>query len=83
MNDPADIQADPHISARSFVHSPIPGDPLAVVGNPISFRGEALDEPLAPSRWPTLGQDTERILSERLGLGADEISTLRQAGDIA
>ncbi len=83
MNDAASIVADPHVAARSFVSYPIPGDPLVVVGNPIAFRGGGAREPEPPSRWPTLGQDTERILAERLGLSSQEIAALRADGDIA
>jgi len=83
MNDAESIVSDPHIVTRSFIQFPIPGDPLAVVGNPIAFRRADAPTPEPPSRWPALGQDTDRILSTRLGLTQDEIAALREKGSIA
>jgi formyl-CoA transferase len=86
VNDAADIVSDPHVTQRDFVTHPIPGDSLAIVGNPIAFRpfrpeGEREQRP--PARWPTLGRDTERILRERLDLPPREIESLREEGAIA
>ena len=61
----------------------VPGEALAVVGNPIAFRREGAEAPEPPARWPTLGQDTARILQERLGLGSEAIASLREEGCIA
>jgi formyl-CoA transferase len=83
LNDAASIVADPHVSERGFINHPIPGDPLAVVGNPIAFRRDGAREASPPARWPTLGQDTDRILRERLELSSEEIASLREAGNIA
>jgi len=83
MNDAESILSDPHVIDRSFIQFPVPGDPLAVVGSPIAFRRAGAPAPLPPSRWPTLGQDTDRILSTRLGLTQDEIAALREQGSIA
>ena len=80
INDADSIRRDPHVTDRHFVHEPDPGHDIAVVGNPIAFRGTEGDPPAAPSRWPRLGQDTDRILHERLGLDAEEIASLRAQG---
>ncbi len=83
VNDAQSVLADPHIQGRSFVHYPVPSENLAVVGNPIAFRREGASPEKDPARWPTLGQDTERVLRERLGLGPEAIAALREAGSIA
>jgi CoA:oxalate CoA-transferase len=48
---------------------------VRLVPQPVHFAGSA---PMAPMRVPTLGEDTETVLSE-LGLSAVEISALRAA----
>lgn len=86
VNDAASILSDPHVQARNFIHHPVEGSDLAVVGNPIAFRSihtDAQPNPERPSRWPTLGQDTERILRERLGLAPEAIAELQEQGRIA
>ena len=52
---------------------------LMVVGNPIKLS----ETPEVPDdRWPTLGQHTDEILQEDLGLETSEIESLREAGVI-
>ena len=91
VNLAADIRDDPHVRARSFVHevpAPDGSRELAIVGNPIGFGvgfgaeggGEATPE---PRPWPVLGEDTDRVLRERLGLDEREIEDLRTKGAIA
>ncbi len=85
VNNAQDIRRDPHVKARSFLHEIETGDgaePVAVVGNPIAFQ-PAPPEPREPARWPTLGEHTEQVLRDRLGLDAGEIRALREEGCIA
>ena len=86
VNTAADIVADPHVLSREFiVAADTPEYQVRVVANPIAFR------PASPSRsaerprprWPLLGEGTDRILEQRLGLSAAEIARLRDDGAIA
>ena len=52
------------------------GGPVRVAGNPIKYIDEAAPPPRNP---PALGQDTEQVLREVLGLEAEEISRLRDS----
>ena len=84
VNNAQDIRRDPHVQARSFLHEIDMGNgaaPVAVVGNPIAFQ-PAPPEPREPAQWPTLGEHTEQVLGERLGLDAHEIRALREEGCI-
>jgi crotonobetainyl-CoA:carnitine CoA-transferase CaiB-like acyl-CoA transferase len=84
VNDAADIRADPHVRARRLVHQvhAADGHTVAVVGNPIDFGGSAGDGG-EPAPWPLLGADTDRVLSDRLGLTLEELSDLRARGVVA
>ena len=87
VNTAADIAADPHVQQRDFiVEVDSPEGTVRIVANPIAFRREGAEAPHArsePACWPTLGQDTDRILSERLELSPDRITALRAAGVVA
>jgi formyl-CoA transferase len=79
-NTPEDILADPHLRAHHMLLDvPRPDDrpPFAVVGNPVKVAG--IDEE-AVRRWPMLGQHTENILADELGLTETEIAGLRDRG---
>jgi formyl-CoA transferase len=87
VNSAADIEADRHVTTRPLIHHIDTGDPggadhrvVSVVGNPISF-GTA--PPPAPRRWPLVGEDTERVLTQRLALEPAELASLRAQGVIA
>jgi crotonobetainyl-CoA:carnitine CoA-transferase CaiB-like acyl-CoA transferase len=78
INDLAQVFADPQVQARGLrMELPHPdAGRIPQVANPIRYS----DADLAYTRaGPTLGQDTERILRELVGLGPDEISRLRAA----
>ena len=82
VNTASDIAADPHVQARGLVHRferPEGGPPVDVVGSPLDFLGEERSAPI-PSRWPGLGAQTERVLSEWLGLPAERIAALKRKG---
>jgi len=83
VNSAADIRADPHVVARRLVHElDADSSTVAVVGNPIDFGGSPADG-AEPAPWPLLGADTDRVLSERLGLTPEELSDLRARGVVA
>jgi formyl-CoA transferase len=87
VNSAADIETDPHVTVRPLIHHIDTGEPgdsahrvVSVVGNPISF-GTA--PPPSPQRWPLVGEDTERVLTQRLSLEPAELASLRAQGVIA
>lgn len=71
--------SDPQVLARNMVvevDSQHYG-PIQMTGNPIKMSGMNDEEFLAP---PTLGEHTESVLSDWLGLSAERIAQLRQDG---
>jgi len=82
-NTAEDIIDDPHVRDHNMILEiprPDADAPLLVVGNPIKLSGMT---ETAPTRWPTLGEHTDEILSEELGLSQDEIDALRERGVLA
>jgi crotonobetainyl-CoA:carnitine CoA-transferase CaiB-like acyl-CoA transferase len=78
VNDVAEILADPHVRARGLVGSfdyPEVGEFKALA---IPYRFLGWDNPEI-GRPPALGEHTDRLLREMLGLSAQEISRLREA----
>jgi formyl-CoA transferase len=78
----ADLAADPHVAARDMlieVPRPDGGRPLLVVGNPVKLSRMA-EGPVA--RFPSLGEHTDEVLRETLGLGDAELAALRARGAI-
>lgn len=85
VNQASDITSDPHVVDRGLVHRfdrPGSEDKIDVVGSPLHFAGStAPREPdTPPQRWPTLGEQTDEVLREWLGLAPAEISSLRSEG---
>jgi len=78
-----DLVADPHVAARDMlIEVPHPGAerPMLMVGNPVKLSAS----PEGPvTRFPSLGEHTERVLREMLALGDEELASLREAGAIA
>ena len=73
------VFADPQVLARSMLveaQHPTIGT-LRMTGSPLKLRSIET-RPLEPP--PLLGQHTEEVLRERLGLGAAEVEALRAAG---
>jgi crotonobetainyl-CoA:carnitine CoA-transferase CaiB-like acyl-CoA transferase len=76
INNLAQVFADPQVRAREMrvdVPHPTAGS-VPQVRHPVRFSGDATATMRAP---PTLGQHTEQVLAERLGLDAERIARLR------
>ncbi len=75
--------ADPQIEARGMriemPHPALGGDPAPLIASPIRMSETPASYRRAP---PTLGQHTDEVLGELLGLGAAEIEALRGRGAI-
>ncbi|HYT91791.1 MAG TPA: CaiB/BaiF CoA-transferase family protein [Gemmataceae bacterium] len=79
--DYARLFAQPQAEARGLrvtVRDP-EGRPVDLVGTPFHIDGATLPPPSAP---PQLGQDTDRVLGELLGLDAAQLEQLRAQGVI-
>jgi crotonobetainyl-CoA:carnitine CoA-transferase CaiB-like acyl-CoA transferase len=79
--DYAQLFEQPQAAARGLrvtVRDP-DGRPVDLVGTPFHIQGATLPEPTSP---PRLGQDTERVLTELLGLDAARLAELRGRGVI-
>jgi CoA:oxalate CoA-transferase len=73
-----DLLASGHIAARKLLqpaHNAKLGD-IEVVPQPVRFSDSA---PVAPTRVPTLGEDTDTVLRRELGLDETRIAALRAA----
>jgi crotonobetainyl-CoA:carnitine CoA-transferase CaiB-like acyl-CoA transferase len=78
VNDVAEILSDPHVRARGLVGSfDYPGvGEFKALALPFKFLGWDNPEIGTP---PTLGEDTERVLAEKLGYSMARIEALRSA----
>ena len=75
-----EVVNDPHLNARGLwtdIEHPRRGK-TRVPNSPIRLHGAAPGTVARPA--PLLGQDTDRVLSELLGLTGDELTALRAAG---
>lgn len=77
------VFADPQAQHRDMqVTLPYPGakdGTVDLIGNPIKFSETPVEYRRAP---PRVGQDTDAVLGELLGLGPDEVAALRAKGVI-
>lgn len=76
LNTVSQILADPHIQARGLIHEI---DLLRLVGPPVGF---SQTPPTVRTPPPDLGEHTDAILRERLGLSDTEIDMYRNGGII-
>lgn len=78
-NSARDVIDDPHVAARGMLVGFDRGDggTYLVPGNPVRMSG---DDPPADRRSPWLGEDTDRVLAEVLGLDPGRIAALRAEG---
>lgn len=77
--DYAELFAQPQAAARGWrvtVRDP-EGRPVDLVGSPFHIAGEALPAPAMP---PALGQHTDEVLRDLLGLDAARLEELRRQG---
>ena len=81
INQLADVFADPQVQARQAVREMRHGSgaTVSVLANPVRLSRTPADYRLPP---PTLGEHTDEVLRERLGLDAGRIAELRMAGVI-
>ena len=81
FNDLAQVFADPQVKAREMVvemDHPATGEaPVKLIASPIKMSGTPVRYRHAP---PLLGQHTEEVLGEKLGLSADAVAALRDKG---
>ncbi|MGH6980532.1 MAG: CaiB/BaiF CoA transferase family protein, partial [Stellaceae bacterium] len=80
INSLDQVFADPQVKARDMVvrmAHPVAPDPIALLANPIKYSATPVEYKLSP---PTMGQHTDAILRERLGMGDAEIVALRKSG---
>jgi crotonobetainyl-CoA:carnitine CoA-transferase CaiB-like acyl-CoA transferase len=81
INSIDEVFASPQVSAREMVVEvahPTAG-PLKIAGSPLKLSRTPVQLEGAP---PLLGQHTDEVLGERLGLAAEELADLREAGII-
>ena len=82
INTLREVFADPHVQARGMVmrmpHAATP-EGVQVVANPVRLSETPADYRLPP---PVLGQHTEEVLRDRLGLDAAKLEELRGKGVI-
>jgi crotonobetainyl-CoA:carnitine CoA-transferase CaiB-like acyl-CoA transferase len=79
--DYVQLFTEPQTQARGLrvtVRDP-EGQPVDLVGTPFHIDGASLPPPAAP---PRLGQDTDRVLGELLGLDAEQLARLRAQSTI-
>lgn len=77
------VFSDPQFLARGMrldmPHPKTGAKPVSMVASPLKFSKSQVDYRMAP---PVLGQHSEEVLGEVLGLGADEVAGLRDRGVI-
>ena len=77
----AEVVADPHLNARGVwkeIEHPRRGKTMVPI-SPIRLHGA---DPAVARPAPLLGQDTDRVLADVLGLGKDELAALHASGVI-
>ncbi len=74
------VFADPHVQARGMrieMDHPATGAKVPLINSPMKLSGTPTEARMAP---PTLGEHTDEVLGEVLGMSADEIAALRDQG---
>ncbi len=80
INKLSEVFVDPQVVAREMVvHMPHPATPdgVRLIANPVRLSGTPVTYRAPP---PTLGQHTEQVLAERLGMTAGDVAGLRGRG---
>jgi crotonobetainyl-CoA:carnitine CoA-transferase CaiB-like acyl-CoA transferase len=76
VNSPKSIASDPQFQAR-FPWYPARDHGADLLPFPVKFLGEELP---APTKAPTVGEQSDAVLRDVLGYGVDRIAALREAG---
>jgi crotonobetainyl-CoA:carnitine CoA-transferase CaiB-like acyl-CoA transferase len=81
INKLSQVFADPHVIARGMVLEMAhpSGTPVKVIANPVKLSETPADYRVPP---PLLGEHTDAVLRERLGLDAAALAGLREKGVI-
>ncbi len=81
INKLSEVFADPHVVARGVVREMAhgSGESVKVIANPVRLSETPPDYRLPP---PLLGEHTDAVLAERLGMDADALAALRAKGVI-
>ena len=81
INKLSEVFADPHVVARGVVREMAhgSGETVKVIANPVRLSETPPDYRIPP---PLLGEHTDAVLGERLGLGAEALAALRAKGVI-
>jgi len=82
INNLAEVFADPHVLHRGMVHEwqhPLSATPVALVASPLKLSATPVRTDLPP---PLLGQHTEAVLADWLGMSAQDVAALREKGAI-
>ena len=83
INTLSEVFSDPHVKAREMIvemdHTKTGKAPLRLIANPIKMQETPPSYRFSP---PLLGEHTEEILSEKIGLSLDEIKNLKDKGII-
>ena len=81
INTLKQVFADPHVQARGVVvempHADADGGKVKVIANPVRLSETPANYRITA---PMLGEHTDAVLGQLLGLGADEIAGLRERG---
>jgi crotonobetainyl-CoA:carnitine CoA-transferase CaiB-like acyl-CoA transferase len=84
VHTPGDVIGDPHLRHRDMIVEMTRSDgiasPILSPGNPVKLSRMAAKP---PSRVPWIGEHTEEVLRDELGLSDNELSSLRNAGVIS
>ena len=77
------VFADPQVEARDMklqMHHPLAGDaPVPLIASPMKMSATPPSYGHPP---PLLGEHSDQVLQELLGLGPEELATLREGGVI-
>lgn len=80
INDVRAALDDPQVRSRGLIHMvEMAGQALEMVGPPVKFSATAPSVRLPP---PTIGQDSDAVLTDWLGLTVEQIADHRRAGDL-
>ena len=76
INNMAEVFTDPHVRSRDMINhwTHASGGEMDLVASPLKLRGTPVRRDRPP---PTMGQHTDEVLHEVLGMDAAELAALR------